>query len=423
MKTVNFTSTDGGQSHRELILSQLAKTRTQARSANLPIDVQIMAFAFTDKDIAQAICSLTTECKNVQVRIIADWSQGAPKSPSVVTALADSDCGRIAVKLKIDLPYFADPKSGHVRWGYHTSHGMLHHKTMLVSHAGKAKNLLLGSFNWGNRGTQAYENTMHIPRDPATAPVLDAFQSEFDAMWYDPSVTVEPAAAGALAIAARQKVQAGGSMHDLEDLQEVLGHRAADQETRNNSRITQGSVLPAFSGRHLTSRQPHYGFAKDNNRRSLNLLRPSGKRKPAPVSINSVALEAIRGVQDGDPIKVAMYAMSPRVPEFGALIDAARRGCAVQIILDAKIGRAMGQDLAVKAHAEKLPITVKASNRRMHQKYILAPASETIVTGTANMTLDSASRHAEHRILFRNDPALCDRFQADFDTIWGRLGA
>ncbi|MDN5786363.1 MAG: phospholipase D-like domain-containing protein [Pseudorhodobacter sp.] len=352
---------------------------------------------------------------------MADWSQGAPGTSSVVPGLAADGCDRIAVKLKLDLPYVTDQSTGQVRWSYRSSHGMLHHKTLLISVAGMPERLLLGSFNWSTHGTQAYENTMLLSREPETDAVLGAFASEFDGLWHDPRITAHPDVAARLAIIARKKVQAGGSMHDLVDLHEILETPAPPETPRGNIRIENGRILPAFAGRHLTSLTAHYGFSPLNNQRNMQLLRPSGARKPAPLSVNAVALEAIRSIPPGDPIKVAMYAMSPRVPEFGALLEAARRGCPVDILLDRKIGAELARDLTLRPKTENLPIEVRTTRRRMHQKYIVAPRNGVVVTGTANMTIDSAQRHAEHRILFRDDAALSARFAQDFETIWQRL--
>lgn len=421
MKNVVFTSLDGGQSHRDLILSQLAQAHALARSTKQDVDVQIMTFAFTDPEIADTLKTLVKDCKNVTVRIIADWGQGAPNGPSVIPALAAYRGKRVSVKFKLDLPYFADKVTGRAVWGYRTSHGMLHHKTLMISCGGEATSLLSGSFNWSARGTQSYENTMLLDREGSSAVVLDAFQDEFNALWDDAAMTANAEDATELAAKAQKAVQDGASMHDLDDLRAVLAERATEPTERAKSKMETGSALPAFSGRYLTGLKAHYGFAPQNDARKLDLLRPSGVRRPAPMSINAVALETIRSVPDGSPIQVAMYAMSPRVPEYAALIDAARRGCPVQVILDGKIGKHMSDGLVAKAAEEKLPLQVRTSNRRMHQKYILSPDTKSVMTGTANMTTDSADRHAEHRILFRDDAFLTEKFSQDFTTIWKRL--
>ena len=70
---------------------------------------------------------------------------------------------------------------------------------------------------------------------------------------------------------------------------------------------------------------------------------------------------------------------------------------------------------------QSLPILVKMGYKYMHQKYIVHPQSSSVLTGTANLTADSESRHSENRILFDGYPDLAWQFEADFDRIWQRL--
>jgi len=116
-----------------------------------------------------------------------------------------------------------------------------------------------------------------------------------------------------------------------------------------------------------------------------------------------------------------MYALSPRVPEFGALIDAARRGVQVEFILDGTIGAQTAKGIRGFATREALPVRVQTTRRRMHQKYLCCPDTAMVLTGTANMTEDATARHSDHRILWRNAPALATSFAADFDMISARL--
>jgi hypothetical protein len=63
-----------------------------------------MTFAFADTDIATAMETLVAQCDTIHIKILADWSQGAPKSPSVVSRLAAHPSGRITLKYKLDCP-------------------------------------------------------------------------------------------------------------------------------------------------------------------------------------------------------------------------------------------------------------------------------------------------------------------------------
>jgi phosphatidylserine/phosphatidylglycerophosphate/cardiolipin synthase-like enzyme len=179
--------------------------------------------------------------------------------------------------------------------------------------------------------------------------------------------------------------------------------------------------MAAFSGSRPPGDEPTAGHAAANDRRALNLLRPGGARRPAPLTLNTLALEAIRSVPQGAQLRVAMYALSPRVPEFGALIDAARRGVQVAFILDGTIGTRTAAAIAGFAAREGLPLQVQTTRRRMHQKYLCCPDTGMVLTGTANMTADATERHSDHRILWRDAPDLAAAFATDFATMSARL--
>jgi hypothetical protein len=59
-------------------------------------------------------------------------------------------------------------------------------------------------------------------------------------------------------------------------------------------------------------------------------------------------------------------------------------------------------------------VGVRVSRRRMHQKYLVCPGTGMVLTGTASMTEDATTRHSDHRILWRQNPALAAAFAADF---------
>ena len=117
-----------------------------------------------------------------------------------------------------------------------------------------------------------------------------------------------------------------------------------------------------------------------------------------------------------------MYALSARVPEYGALLEAARRGVHLQVLLDADVGVTIHPQLAAAAEREHLPLEARFANRTMHQKYIVHPESLSVLTGTANLSTDSSLRHAEQRLLIRENAALVDSFVTDFNTMWARAG-
>lgn len=136
--------------------------------------------------------------------------------------------------------------------------------------------------------------------------------------------------------------------------------------------------------------------------------------------LSVLALDLIGRAAAGETLKVALYALSARVPEYGALLDAARRGVQIRVLLDADVGRAIHRQLVAVTGRENLPIEVRFANRTMHQKYVVHPESQSVLTGTANFSTDSSMRHSEQRLLIRGDEALVQAFTTDFDTMWAR---
>ena len=142
-----------------------------------------------------------------------------------------------------------------------------------------------------------------------------------------------------------------------------------------------------------------------------------------PLTITSLALETIFRSTTGDTLKIAMYGMSARVPEYGALLDAARRGVHVFVLLDRVVGSDVASRLKAAAQRERLPIEIRVAGKMMHQKYLIHAETATVVTGTANMSTDASSRHSEHRIRINGCAKLAEQFSADFGEIWSRLSA
>ena len=410
-----FTSLNGGAALPATILDLIARARACAE-AGARIELEVMCFAFTDRQIAAALIALCRDLPAVTLRIIADWSQSARGAPTVLEAIAGEGLRNLFIKFKLDAPYIRDAE-GRLRYSYGASWGMLHHKTLLIRIDGDPALMALGSYNWTTRGRQAYENLI-LTEDPA---VLGPFAAEFAALWVDHRLTA--ATDRARHIMARMKTEAamGRDLRDPVILTDVLGNAGADIAAAPPRRLAEGAMIIAFSGSAAPGDTPAAGHAMTNDRRALNLLRPAGARRPAPLTLNTLALEAIRAVPSGARLLVAMYALSPRVPEFGALIDAARRGVQVGFVLDGTIGALTAGVIGGFAAREGLPLAVQTTRRRMHQKYLCCPDTGMVLTGTANMTEDATARHSDHRILWRNAPALAKAFATDFDTMSARL--
>ncbi len=410
-----FTSVNGGTALPAQVLDLIARARACAE-AGVRVEVEVICFAFTDARIAGALVALCRDIPTVTLRILADWSQSARGAPTVLEGMAAEGLRNLFVKFKLDAPYVRD-ETGRLRYNYAASWGMLHHKTLLIRLDGLPALMALGSYNWTARGQQAYENL--IVTDDAA--LLGPFAREFAALWADHRLTGTTDRARHIMARLKDEAAFGRDLRDPVLLSDVLGAEREMTAPPPARQLEDGPVIAAFSGSCPPGKERSAGHATANDRRALNLLRPAGARRPAPLTLNTLALEAIRSVPPDARLMVAMYALSPRVPEFGALIDAARRGVRVDFILDGTIGRRTAAALACTASREGLPVQVQTTRRRMHQKYLCCPETGMVLSGTANMTEDATDRHSDHRILWRDAPALAATFAADFDTMSARL--
>lgn len=425
-----FSSIVGGSGLRRCVLRVLEDAIAVGGSKQ--IDVHIMTFSFTDARIAHALDSLAATRPNVTIRIIADWRQGSPGAGNRLRDLERARRPNLLVRYKHDQPYLWDAQRGRLRWSYRTSRGLLHHKTLAIMFDGEPWALVCGSFNWTTRAAHAYENLLVMRADDEDERALMcAVESEFAAMWCDGRLTLSPEEARAhyLKILDEYKsdpTKTPASVMGLGAGQDVT-LPALGRERREESRgeapagPSPHRITIAFSSRGPTQSVAGRGYSPHTRDRRFALFKPSGHVKQVPLTLSVLALDVIARAAKGETLKVAMYALSARVPEYGALLDAARRGVHIQILLDGVVGVAIERQLAGVIRREALPIESRRGGRMMHQKYLVHPEARTVLTGTANLSTDSSTRHTEQRILIRGDAALTDCFLRDFHTIWARL--
>jgi hypothetical protein len=421
-----FSSLDGGAALRRRVLEELVIAGDLARQS--PVDLHVMAFALTDGAVADLILELAAARPALSVRVLADWGQGSNGSGRVTPRLARAGLPNLAVRYKHDQPYVYDAGADRIRWSYAASRGLLHHKTLGVAVAGSPRTLVCGSFNWTGRGSRGYENLMVItagdgPSDRAMA----AMEGEFAALWTDGAASLSPSEAAAHHAAVLAEYRADPSRPAAA----IVGIGAGDgaalpgalPDPHPKTDPDDGSVTIAFSSRSPSDVLAGNGYATDNRSRRLDLHKPGGAIKSVPLTLTTLALDTITRATPGDRLLVAMYGLSARVPEYGAMLDAARRGVRVLILLDRAVSEQQVARLGGVAARERLPIRVRSGVRTMHEKYVVHPESGTVLTGTANMSTDASGRHTEHRVRWRGESWLTARFLADFETIWGRLAS
>ncbi|WP_172820843.1 phospholipase D-like domain-containing protein [Cyanobium sp. NIES-981] len=388
------------------------------------MDVHITLFSITDQLLAAALLELARDCPLLSLRILCDWCQGGPGSGRLIQSVLRLSLPNLEVRFKKDQPYLYDADTQSLKWSYKASRGLLHHKMLSVNRSGRPVLLAFGSYNWTARAAQqSYENLLVLRDDqPSRRAVMVRYELEFRELWCSPAASLssqrsQEAAAHILSMYTKRPSTAPQSIameafgdrgrlppHLLDDLGQ---HELIEQDTRI-----------AFSFRACDSSTPTHGMAAINHAQRFDLTKPSGRVKSVPLSMTVLSLDVIHRALQGERLLVAMFAFSRRVAEFSALLDAARRGVRIQVLTDRRTSAGFLREMG--RHRD-LQITIKTGQRFMHQKYVVHPASNTVVSGTANFTTDSLKRHAENRVLFNYDAKLCRAFEADFRRIWARL--
>lgn len=428
-----FSSLSGGDALTERVLGLLAEACTTAATHAVALD--IMTFSFTDSRIADALASAATR-PGLEIRLITDWTQRASDGHQQVGRLTALGLANLRVRYKKDQPYVWDVAAARMQWSYRASLGMLHHKTLSVAVDGEPSRMLCGSYNWSAKSAGAYENLLIVTDSTAACRELMArMRLEFEALWSDDTASLSPDQAQAHYAAIAESYRGRdltqrGSVRDTSVIEAAMP-RVLPSRANTRLRVTTDGVdlepsssraLIAFSSRRPHDDRSHPGYAESNRSRFIVLRTPGGRTTRVPLTITALTLDIIYRSRPGDTLLIAMYGLSTRIPEYSALLDSARRGVRLRILLDRKVGRRPAESLARVRLREDLPIYVKSGTKMMHEKYIVNPDTATVVTGTANMSTDASNRHSEHRITVSGDPALAGQFAADFETIWTRVG-
>lgn len=432
-----FTSLSGGDALRARILDLIAEAAARANARK--IELHVMMFAFTDEQLADALAEAASRHPSMTIRILADWSQRNHTRGQQTGRLAELNLRNLRVRYKKDQPYLWDAEAGHVRWSYHVSQGLLHHKTLGILVNGRPWRLICGSFNWTATAIRSYENLLVLTSEhPESRLLMARMELEFEALWSDGRATLSPQEAHQHYRAIVDEFSrdpttpptavtgiGSGQGDRLQALDTECFppqyERAHEDDWDKPARPINSGTDIAFSSCGPEEDSRGSGYAEINRKQRFLLRTPSAKVKRAPLTLTNLALDTLFGAAPGDTLKIAMYGLSARVPEYGALLAAARRGVRLLVLLDGSVGDDISTRFASACGLQRLPIEVRTTSRMMHQKYVLNTTSATVLTGTANMSTDASSRHFEHRIRISGQLELAAQFNADFDTIWERL--
>lgn len=401
------------------------------------VEIHGMAFSFTDPEIARLLVETARRHDDAMIRLIVDWSQGSPQPGRQAGQLARHGLPNLQVRYKSDQPYRWDARQSRLRWSYHVSRGLLHHKTLGVRVDGVPRKLLCGTFNWTAGANRSYENLLVVTdRSRDALEPLVRMELEFEALWCDGRATLAPAEAAEhyRLIEDRFRRCPGIDPAEVTGLEEGRGGAldrtptadgpapgTAGRACGDAGRHDERSALVVFNSRRMDDPASEAGYAAANRGRTFHMRGASGQDRPAPLTLTTLALDVLNRAASGEKLYLAMHGLSPRVPEYRALIDAARRGVRCSVLLDAGVSLPSAIRLAAIQAEESLPLEVSTVGRTMHQKYLVHVESATVLTGTANMSTDATERHSEHRMVVRHSEPLAQAFLRDFEEIRSRL--
>jgi len=407
------------------LISIVSRTLQEVKQfdKNRKIEIQIMIFSFTEKIISDQLIEITEQNPNLIVRILADWGNISDTEERKIRDLARKKIKNIHIRFKYDQPYLWDEKHHKLRWNYNTSLGLLHHKSICLLIDQQPVKLITGSFNWTKKGGENYENLIelnynHLPE------ILSCFEEEFATIWIDSELSLSYKDALVHVENIKEYFKLNTEQVPEDFFRKDKGQSGSyfrKPILKKLKTIVKNNNLVAFSATHPISKISSHGFSSIVNKRYFNMMKNSGKEKLVPVTINTLSLDIITRAKPKTTLRVAIYALSVRVPEYNALLEAARRGVTIKIIFDRSVNTYTMDRLIEVITKEDINIELRAGKRGMHQKYIVDLTEKNVLTGTANMTTDSSKRHAEHRFLFKSNPDLAAAFAQDFDTIWNRI--
>lgn len=138
-----------------------------------------------------------------------------------------------------------------------------------------------------------------------------------------------------------------------------------------------------------------------------------GTTKSVAANVSVAATDLFNRARPGETIRVAMYGMNATSPESKALIDAAKRGVTVQVVLNDDFNAAVAQTL------KGIGIEVRIQKARtMHEKF--GVSGDSVFWGSANFSESSSTKHSEDRFALRNNADVAAAFEAQFQNLWAK---
>jgi competence ComEA-like helix-hairpin-helix protein len=197
-------------------------------------------------------------------------------------------------------------------------------------------------------------------------------------------------------------LKAGITQARLDGLRDILN--ATDLEGFFNSRAFSapaGGTGYGTGGQRLTTATGADGVVSD-----------------VKASVTVGATDLFNKAKAGQAISVAMYGMNATAPEAKALIEAAKRGVSVRVVINDDFSESTVAALR-SLKAQGLPIDIRVqSAKTMHEKF--GVVGDDAFSGSANFSESSSTKHSEDRFTVKNHPEIAVQFQSQFELLWAK---
>ncbi len=205
-----------------------------------------------------------------------------------------------------------------------------------------------------------------------------------------------------------------GDFESVDELSKVPGVTAARVKALGE-RLSATDVEVFFNSRPFGAAAGGTGYGPGGTRTSA-VMGADGVVSPQAANVKFAATDLFNRARVGQTISVAMYGMSPNAPEFLSLVEAARRGVAVRVVMNDDFNSSTASAIKL-LKAQGLPIDVRIQKAKtMHEKF--GVVGDDVFSGSANFSESSSTKHSENRIAVKNDAELSAQFQARFDALW-----
>ncbi|MBL8922483.1 MAG: helix-hairpin-helix domain-containing protein [Myxococcaceae bacterium] len=204
---------------------------------------------------------------------------------------------------------------------------------------------------------------------------------------------------------------------DFDSLDQLKGLAPQATLTRLKDKLSTTDVEVFFNSRPFGAPQGGTGYGSSGSR-TTPVMGANGQITSAAPNVVVGATDLFNRAKAGQPIDVAMYGMSVGAPEYNALVEAAKRGAVVRVVLNDDY--TAPTVAALKALATQgLPIDVRVQKAKtMHEKF--GVVGDDIFFGSANFSGSSSTKHSENRITIKNEASTAKAFQGRFDEIWNK---